>query len=338
MCHLAAEICMRAFAIDRFGDEGSLRDLPVPEVGEDEVLVRLHAAGVQPADWHVRRGDLADRFEHVFPVVLGMDGMGVVEAVGANVTRLSHGENVYGSFFTGRIGRGTYADYIVVPQGAAIGPSPDLEPTFAASIPGPALTAMGILGFAQPAPGSTVVLVGASGGVGSMATQLFARAGSHVIAVSSDANRNYVTELGASEVLDYRTVNVVETLRSRYPGGVDVVVDLVSDRAGLRNLATTVRRGGRVVAPSRVPTLIDDAETERYAKSGITAAHARGHLSPDNLAVITRLVADGELRPPQVSERPLAEAAEALAESEGRHVRGRIALRIEGAFGDANRN
>jgi NADPH:quinone reductase-like Zn-dependent oxidoreductase len=312
---------MRAFAIDRFGERGSVRELAVPEPEAGEVLVRVKAASVNAIDWMVAKGFLKDRVEHRFPLIPGVDVSGVVERVGTGVDGFAAGDVVYGFSMKPFFGAGTFAEFTALPAGG-IAPRPSsVDDEGAAALPHTALTAISSVEVVDPQDGQVVLVVGASGGVGSSVTQLAARRGAHVVAVTRAKNAEYVRSLGASETIDYTTGDLLELVRSRHPGGVDAIIDLASDAASLTRLSELVRAGGRVVSSAGAA---DAAALGQRGLQGVNVNRA----SPDRLTDLTRLIEDRQLRLPAIRVYPLEQAADALAESERRHVRGKLVLTV----------
>ena len=194
---------MRAFAISDFGEPGSVRELPVPDPKEGEVLVRLRAAGVNAVDPWVTTGAMKDMMEHRFPLIPGVEGSGVVEALGHGVEGYAVGDEVYGVAAKPFFGAGTFAEFVALPLGA-IAPKPSsIDHVGAAALPHTALTAVVAVETIDPKEGQVLLVVGATGGVGSYLTQLAAQRGSRVVAVARGENAEYARELGASETIDY---------------------------------------------------------------------------------------------------------------------------------------
>src|SRR5215210_3998786 len=234
---------MRAIAEDEFGGPITLMNLLLPEIGADEVLIRVRAAGVNPFDWMVADGVLKDEKEHRFPLILGFDAAGVVERVGAEVTRLSEGDEVYGYLSKPVMGEGTYAEYVVVPA-AIVAKKPEAVGfAEAAALPMPGLTAMDLVDAVDIRNGDTVLIVGATGGVGAYAVQLATRRGAHVIATARQANEAFVRQLGAAETIDHTREDLVEAVRAAHPDGIEAVIDVVSDPEVLSHVAGLVKRG-----------------------------------------------------------------------------------------------
>jgi NADPH:quinone reductase-like Zn-dependent oxidoreductase len=168
---------LRAIAEDRFGGPVRLMDLPTPKIRAKEVLIRVHAAGVNPFDWKVADGELGDKMEHRFPLILGFDAAGLVEGVGSEVTDLAAGDEVYGYLSKPVIGEGTYAEYVSAPAVAVAKKPRSLGYAESAALPMPGLTALNLVDAVNLQEGEIVLIVGATGGVGSYAIQLAARRG-----------------------------------------------------------------------------------------------------------------------------------------------------------------
>ena len=194
---------MRAIAKETFGGPMAPIDLPTPEIGDGEVLIRVRAAGINPFDWKVANGALRDRMKHRFPMILGFDAAGVIERIGADVTGFAEGDEVYGYLFKPVIGTGTYAEYVGAPANIVARKPVNVGFAEAAALPTPGLTAMDLVDAVEIGVGETVLIVGATGGVGSYATQLAARRGAHVIATARRTDGALVRELGAVETVDH---------------------------------------------------------------------------------------------------------------------------------------
>src|SRR5215210_8444682 len=224
---------MRAIAVETFGGPIALIDSPTPEIGAGEVLIRVRAAGVNPFDWKVANGALEDHMKHRFPLILGFDAAGVIERVGADVTELAEGEEVYGYLFKPVIGEGTYAEYVGAPATIVAKKPVTVGFAEAAALPTPGLTAMDLVDAVDTREGETILIVGATGGVGSYATQLAAKRGAHVIATARRTNEALVRELGAAETIDHTKEDIVEAVRMAHPGGIEAVIDVASDPEAL---------------------------------------------------------------------------------------------------------
>ena len=220
---------MRAFTLDSFEATPGLRDdLPVPELGEGDVLVRIHASSVNPVDAYTAMGALKGMMEYEFPVILGRDLAGVIERVGAGVTRYAVGDEVFGWVAKTVLHDGTYADYIALPADQFTATKPaSIDFVAAAAVPLAACTASIALDALNLAQGDRVLVVGATGGVGSFFVQLAADRGAHVIATALAQDEAYLRDLGAAETVQ-RGDDVAAAVRQRHGDGVDALFDLVS--------------------------------------------------------------------------------------------------------------
>ena len=216
---------MKAFALSAFGEEPAVTEVPVPKPGPGEVRVRVHAASVNGFDLSVAKGMLQGAMEHRFPVVLGKDFAGVVDAMGEGVGEYAVGDRVFGVVTKDFLGDGSFAEYVTVPTGVGIARLPEEIEFCEAAALGLAGTAA-VMAFdgAGVREGDTVLVVGATGGVGQQGVQLAAAAGARVIATAhSDAEIDVVTKLGAAHTVDY-TADVSAQVRDIVPDGVDVVL------------------------------------------------------------------------------------------------------------------
>ena len=246
-----SERTMRAVTISEFGGPEVLRleEVPRPQPLPTEVLVRVHAAGINPVDWKTRAGRGMAGVQSL-PLILGWDVSGVVEEVGFGVTTLQPGDEVYGMPWFPRAAGG-YAEYVTAPSRQWARKPTSLDHVHAAAVPLAALTAWQIVAdTADVQPGQRVLVTAAAGGVGHFAVQFAARRGAHVIATARAARRPWLEQLGAAEVIDYSTTRFEEAVED-----VDVVIDLVGDeqdRTSTRALEV-LRPGGLLVAvPSGV--------------------------------------------------------------------------------------
>ncbi|KOX15452.1 MULTISPECIES: NADP-dependent oxidoreductase [unclassified Streptomyces] len=306
---------MRAMVVERWGGPENMveREVERPEPGLNEVLVRVHAAGVNPADWKTRAsGALIDW--GAVPVV-GWDVSGTVEAVGPGVGVLRPGDEVYGMPLFPRQAGG-YAEYVVSPA-RHLAPKPaSLTHVEAAALPLAGLTAwQALVDAADVRPGERVLVHAAAGGVGHLAVQIAKARGAYVIGTASAAKHDLVRELGADEVVDYREARFEDVLP-----GVDVVLDGIGGETGARSLKL-LRPGGRLItlpAPDDVPA----------APEGVYAAWVL--VEPDHLGLreLTALVERGELRPVIDTVLPLAEAAKAHTIGEQGRTTGKIVLTV----------
>jgi NADPH:quinone reductase-like Zn-dependent oxidoreductase len=248
---------MKAAALPDFNSAPEVRQIPVPEPAEGEVRVRVHAASVNGFDVSVAAGRVKGMMEHRFPVVLGKDFAGTVEAVGAGVAGFAPGERVFGVVTKPYLGDGSFGELVTVPVAVGLARLPDgidFQTGGALGLAG--TTARLALDAAELAAGQTVLIAGATGGVGTIAVQLAAQAGARVIATAhGDEERRLVTGLGAAEVVDYRQ-DVGAQVRAAHPDGVDAVLHFAGDPGAVLPL---VRAGGRlastlIMSPEQIPS------------------------------------------------------------------------------------
>jgi len=313
---------MRVFALDSFGEPGSVRELPAPEPAEGQVLVRVRAAGVNPFDAAVAQGYAKDMMEHRFPLVPGVDAAGVVEAVGRGVDDFAVGDEVFGGVGKPYLGEGTYAEATTMSAGTVWRKPTSLDFAQAAAVPLSGATALTLLDAVALGAGKTVLVIGASGGVGSFLVQLAAGRGARVVGVCSGPNVAYARGLGAAHVIDYTTGDVGDAVRSQHPDGLDAIVDLVGDAPAVTALSGQLRPGGRVASAAF------GADEEELAKRGISAANVVTWLTAEQLVKLVRWLEDGTLRLPEIHALPFEHAADALAKIGTKHTRGKLVLTV----------
>jgi len=314
---------MRAVAVQKFKDPAEMMDLPKPSPAPGEILVRLGAAGVNPFDWKIADGVAEVDRPHVFPLILGVDGAGVVEAVGPGVTRFSVGDGVYGNFLHSPVGIGTYAEYVVAPENLGISQIPrGILTTQAAAVPTSAMTALQTLDTLGLTRGQTLLIMGAAGGIGSFAIQLGDGLGLHVIAAARSPNRTYLIKLGATETFDAASVSFVDDLHQSHPSGVDAMLDLGNQGDALARLLVLVRPGGLVAST------IGAADPELLGGRGLRGLNLSLQPSPALLDRLSSELAVGRIRIPIESTVSLAEAADALAVVRAGKGRGKTVITI----------
>jgi NADPH2:quinone reductase len=313
---------MRAFAIDAFGQPGTIREVPVPEPGEGEVLVGVMAAGVNQTDVAVMSGMLKDYMEHLFPLVPGLDASGVVERVGPGVEGFHVGDEVYGFVQKPVMGAGTFAEHVALPVGGIARKPSSISHVQASVIAHAALTAAAAVEDAAVGPGDRLALLGATGGVGSYATQFASEQGVKVIAVTKGDYADYARSMGATDVIDYTAVDAVQTIRERYPDGIDAVIDLAGIPALFSGVSELVRSGGRAVSAILPPD--GEALAARGVEGRMTNRFAAEHRFPE----IASRIADGSIKLPDIQTFGFDDAGQALDLQATRHVRGKLAIKM----------
>ena len=304
---------MRALHVPAAGERPQLSDLPVPEVTEGTVLIRVKAAGLNAFDNAVAAGMLTEMLPHEYPLVLGRDAAGVVEAVGDGVDHVSIGDEVIGHVIMAPPMRaGTLAEYALVPAAAVTVKPAGLDFAAAAALPLAGAAAVAVVSAIDPRPGQVVLVNGASGGVGSFVIQLLASRGATVVATGTAEDNERLVELGASLVIDYTSSPVTEQVRSAHPDGVDALVDLVSYTPDALPLEV-VRQGGTVVSS------MGAANDEALAGRGLTGSNIMASPVREVVGPLAEQAAAGALRVHVATALPLDQAAEGLATiAEGR--------------------
>ena len=315
---------MRAVAIDRFGGVEVLRtrDVPAPRIDRQEVLVRVEAAGVGEWDPFEREGGYARMIgtQPDFPYVLGSEGAGVVEAVGGDVARFRPGDRVYAVGFLNPKG-GFYAELAAV-RADLVAPLPrGLSIEQAAVMGGVGITALrGLEDTLHLRAGESLLVFGASGGIGHLAVQLAKRMGARVLAVASGADGVALAkELGADLVVDGRNSDVVAAARDLAPGGLDAALLTAGGDTAQRALSA-LRAGGRVAWPTGV-------EPEPQGRPELQLTGFNGEPDGDILARFHRAVTAGPFTVHVARSFPLEQAAQAHRALEA-HYLGKLALRL----------
>jgi NADPH:quinone reductase len=307
---------MRAVLIDAFGAAPSVRDVDPPTAGPGHVRVRVRASSVNPVDSAIAAGMLKDALPHEFPITLGRDYAGTVDAVGDGVTRYAPGDAVFGfvAAMTPPVHDGGWAELVVVPEDVSIAPLPaGVDLAEAGAAPLAAITALALLDAVSLAAGEVVLVVGATGGVGSAAVQLAAGSGARVVAPARDDDADYLRGLGVAELVP-RDGDVVAAVRERIPEGVDALLDLVSYAPGAYDGA--LGEGARVASPLGA------------AGDGPGRTNVLAEPTTANLERVAALLASGALTVHVQHTYPLEHAAEALQDLASSHVRGKLALEL----------
>ena len=311
----SAKPLMKAVMVRAYGGPEVLKleNVPQPEPKENEVLVRVIASGVNPADPLIVSGKYAAMFGTHLPLVPGYDVAGVVEKTGAKVTRLKEGDSVYGFVLWG----GGWAEYAVATEGEMALKPQSLTYIEAASVPLVALTAwQALFDAAKLRAGQTVLIHGGSGGVGSMAVQLAKARGARVIATASTRNQDLLKELGADVAIDYTKTKFEEVAKD-----VDVVLDPVGKETLARSYGV-IKKGGFIAT---LVQRLDQAELDKHRISGAFVS-----VKPDTveLAEIANLIESKTIKTVVTQVLPLSDAAKALQQAATHHTRGKMVLRV----------
>jgi NADPH:quinone reductase len=309
---------MKAVTVDEIGAPPAARDdLPAPTPGPREVLVRVQASSVNPVDNSIAAGMLAGMgVEHEYPVILGRDYAGVVEQVGGDVTGYAVGDAVFGFLLHANptVRDGSWAELITVSDDASIARRPgrvDLATSGAAPLA--AITALTAIDALDLSEGDSVLVVGATGGVGSLAVQLAAVAGATIVAPALPEDEQYLRDLGVTELVP-REGDVAAAVRERFPDGVDALLDLVNYSPGTYDAA--LKDGARVASPT-------GAAGEGPGRTMVMAAP-----TTENLDRVAQLLDSGTLKVPVQGTYELDRAAEALQAIGTTHTQGKLAIRI----------
>ena len=309
---------MRAFTLDAFDSPPGLTDLPAPEPGDGELLIRVQASSANPVDNAIAAGMLNGMFEHELPVILGRDFAGVVEQAGPGASGFAAGDAVFGfvRFADPTVHRGGWAELIAVPAGQVAAKPAGVETGVAGAVPLAGITALLAVDALGLQPGETVLVAGATGGVGSFAVQLAAHAGAHVVAPARSDDQEYLRGLGVSDVVD-RDGDVAAAVRAGHPDGVDAIIDLVSYTPDAFDVyAVALKPDGRASSPV-------GALTAGPGRFPVMAAP-----EPAALERLARLLEAGDLRVPIQQEYALEQAGEALAALAGTHTQGKLAITV----------
>lgn len=308
---------MKAIQIHQYGGANELKyeDAPMPDIQPDDVLVKIHASGVNPVDWKVRKGELAKAMERSFPVILGWDMAGVVEKVGDKVTDFKEGDEVYGRPALSR--NGTYAEYVAVKAAELSFKPRSIDFITAAGVALVGLTAwQGLFDHGKLKAGQKVFINGAAGGVGTFAIQFAKWKGAYVVGTASKENKPFLEQLGADQVIDYHEENFEDRIK-----GVDVLFDTIGGETQ-KKLLNVMRPEGVVVSTVGIS---DQATIEAR---GLQGKSYMAQSIPAQLKQIADLIDEGKVKVVIEKVFPLAQAAEAHKLGEEGHTHGKIVLQV----------
>jgi NADPH:quinone reductase-like Zn-dependent oxidoreductase len=308
---------MKAVQIDRYGGAEVLQfgEAQRPTPGEGEVLIRAQGSSVNPFDCAVRAGYMQNWIPFTFPLVLGVDVAGAIEACGSGVTQFKPGQAVYARVNPGK--GGAYAEYVLARADEVAASPKSIGPVQAGAIPHAALTAWAMIEAANPSKGQTVLIHGAAGGVGHLAVQFARLRGAHVIGTASGQNLGYLREIGVDEAVDYTTTPFESVARN-----VDAVLDTVGGETQQRSWAV-LKPGGILLSIVQPPSQ-ETADSHGVRQQFVGGGGPVGEL----LAKFAGMVDAGQLKVTVSTALPLSEIRNAHSVVEGRHVRGKLALEI----------
>ncbi len=308
---------MRAVVAEKAGAPVVVRNVDAPPIRPNQVLVRVRAAGVNPFDWKVRDNMFGDTS---FPVILGQDFAGVVERAGESATLFAPGDRIFGS-----AAKGSYAEYVAVAVTRPVAKTPSaLDDVHAAALPGAGITGLACVEATGVGGGDTLLIVGATGGVGGFATQIARARGVRVIAAALSHSADTARAFGATDVIAVDRSDLVTTVKASHPQGVDGVIDLVSDSAALQRIASLLRPGGRAV--STIGSA-DEAWFERHNLEATNIDASKSSVwSTAGLQQLLRLVESGDLTIRVGTRAPLADAERVLRDSKAGLIQGKAVL------------
>jgi NADPH2:quinone reductase len=298
------------------GRPARLRRVPVPVPGAGQVRIRVHAAALNALDTKIASGQVGLRRS---PNILGFDAAGTVDAVGEGVERHRVGDRV----FALTIANGSLAEFVVVDVGSYLEPVPEgLTLEAAAALPSAGASASALVQTAKLVAGERVLIVGASGGLGTFTVQFAAQAGARVLATGRAEDLELLAELGSSEAIDYRDGPLARSLTRMAPDGVDVLIDLAHSGPDLAAASELVAPRGRVVSPLDGPTSLPRQVTVSYPPVHPLPAGLLGRLA--------KAAAEGELTVVTDIRGTLADAEGVLEQFGSAHRRGKWVLKLEG--------
>ena len=308
---------MKAAFFERFGGPGVLQygDLPDPVAAPGEVIVDVHAASVNAADWKFRAGQYPGTPHDKFPEVPGRDFSGVVSALGAGIDDLKLGDAVFGVLDAGR--EGTYCEKIAI-NAALVGKKPDgLSHINAAALALTGLTAINAVeDTLKLQRGETILIQGGAGGVASFAIQFAKHLGARVITTTSAANVDYVRSLGADEVIDYNAQDFTKVV-----SGCDAVFDTVGGDIAEQSFAV-IKPGGRAAF------IASGAQAPKSPRSDVASLRPPVGRSRAAMERVAQAITSGAVRPPETKLYTLSQAVEAHRLSEFRHFRGKLVFQL----------
>jgi 2-desacetyl-2-hydroxyethyl bacteriochlorophyllide A dehydrogenase len=311
---------MKAIIIEQYGtaDELKEREVPMPEVKDNQVLVEMHATSINPIDWKLRAGYLKDMLPFEFPIILGWDAAGVIAEVGDKVTSFKKGDRVFARPDT--TAHGTYAEYVAVDENLLAKMPENASFEEAASIPLAGLTAWQCLvDFSEIKSGDKVLIHAGAGGVGSLAIQIAKRFGAHVASTASGKNEEFLKSLGVDHFINYREEDFELALDD-----YDIVVDTMGGEIQKKSM-NVLKKGGKLVSIVSPPD--ENLAKEKDIKAGFLWLEPNGK----QLSQLGEMIEQGKLKPLVGHTFPFTEQGlkEAHELSESHHAKGKIAIKIK---------
>lgn len=316
-----AQKTMKAVQIENYGGNEVLHvntEAEVPSVTPGKVLVEVHAASVNPVDCKIRTGMLKQVLHLHFPTTLGGDFSGTIVEVGENVQKFKKGDEVFGFALSQIKGSGTFAEFTLVEANSIALKPKKINDIDASSLPLAGVSALqALIEHMNLKKGQRILILGASGGIGTMAVQLAKHLGAHVTAMATGERMPYVKSLGADEVLDYKK-QPLENL----PKNFDAILDPIGGETYKKTIPL-LKRGGVIV------TLLEKVNEALANQHGVKAVTQITQITTDRLMKLIELVNQGVLKVHVDKTFPLDKAAEALAALEEKHPKGKIVLKIK---------
>jgi NADPH:quinone reductase-like Zn-dependent oxidoreductase len=304
---------MKAIRIHQFGDAGTLKleDVPSLSISDDQMLILVHDAGVNPIDWKIRQGYVKQSTPNPFPLTIGQDFAGEVTDLGNAIQHFHKGDRVFG------FAHGAYAEYVAAPESTVAAIPDSMDYATAAALPTAGLTALqAIRDFIHAAPGMTILIHGAAGGVGSFATQIAKIYGADVIGTATGDDIPYLKSLGVTGVIDYTQERFEDKAHN-----IDGVVDLVGGDTLTRSYAV-IKKGGSLV------TTVGQIDETKAKQAGIHAAHILMKKNAADLVELASMVANGSVQPRMAQTMLLSDAKKAQELSESGGLHGKVILKV----------
>jgi NADPH:quinone reductase-like Zn-dependent oxidoreductase len=308
---------MKAVCIYSYGGPDVLvyEDAPCPHPGDGEVLVKVHAAGINPVDWKIREGHLREMLHHTLPLILGWDVSGVVEALGTNLTRIKLGDEVFSRPDISR--DGAYAEFIVIRESELALKPKSTDHIHAAALPLAGLTAwQTLIDAGGLAAGQRVLIHAAAGGVGSLAVQLAKWKEAYVIGTASERNHDFLRKLGVDQVVDYERERFEDVVQP-----VDIVLDTMGGEIQERSWKV-LKRGGILIS------VVSPPSAETASAHGVRQAFVFIRPDATQLAQLAKLADADKIKAIVETILPLSDATRGQELSQRGHTRGKIVLRV----------